>query len=137
MAKDILREHGLRKLYLGFNSTALRDSIGLGCYFGTYDYLIRFFTHEGQVNLLGSMLAGGTAGMAFWAFIYPVDYVKTMFQSDSLTEPKFRNNWHCAQVEAMKGYRTFFRAFDIMMARSLIANAFGFMCFEVGKKMMY
>ena len=98
MAKEILKMYGIRKLYTGFNSTVLRDSIGLGCYFGTYDYLIRYFTFEGQVNLLGSMCAGGVAGMAFWAFIYPVDYVKTILQSDSLAEPKFRSNWHCAQV---------------------------------------
>ena len=137
MAKTILKEHGVRKLYSGFNSTALRDSVGLGCYFWTYDYLIRYFTHDGKVNLLGSLLSGGCAGVSFWLLIYPVDYVKTIVQSDSLTEPLYKSNIHAAKEQSKKGVKVFFRAFDIMVARSLVANAFGFLCFEVGKRMLY
>lgn len=83
-AVRILQQHGLRKLYLGFYPTLIRESVGLGCYFGVYDALIPHFTHNGNVNLLGSMLAGGCAGVGFWAFIYPVDYIKTIVQADSL-----------------------------------------------------
>lgn len=96
MATRIFQEHGLRKLYLGFYPTILRESIGLGCYFGVYDALIKNFTHNGNVNLWGSLLAGGFAGLGFWAFIYPIDYIKTVIQADSLTQPKFRGSWHCA-----------------------------------------
>lgn len=129
MAKSIYKEHGMRKLYSGFTSTALRDSIGLGCYFWTYDFLIRYFTHDGRVNLLGSLLAGGTAGVSFWLLIYPVDYVKTIIQSDSLTEPLYKGNMHTAREQLKKGPKVFYRAFDIMLARSVVANAFGFLCF--------
>jgi len=70
--------------------------VGLGCYFGTYDALIRHFTHNGVVSLAGSLLAGGCAGIGFWIFIYPIDYVKTLVQADSLTKPQYRGSWHCA-----------------------------------------
>ena len=96
MAVKIYKEHGLRKLYLGFYPTILRESIGLGCYFGVYDALIKNFTHNGVVSLSGSLLSGGMAGIGFWLFIYPFDYVKTVIQADSLTEPKYRGSWHCA-----------------------------------------
>lgn len=137
MASQILKEHGIKKLFLGFYPTIIRDCIGLGCYFGTYDYLIQHFTHEGKVNIFGSLLAGGIAGLSFWTFVYPVDYVKTIVQSDSLTAPKFKGSWDCAVQESKKGYPVFFTAFSIMMVRAVVANAFGFACFEMGKKMMY
>jgi hypothetical protein len=137
MAAQILREHGLRKLYLGFYPTVVRESVGLGCYFGVYDLLIRNFTHEGKVSLLGSLFAGGCAGLGFWAFIYPVDYVKTIVQSDSLTNPQYKGAWHCAKQEYLKGWQVFFRAFGIMMVRAIVANAVGFTCFEVGKTLVY
>lgn len=137
MASRILKEHGVKKLYLGFYPTILRESIGLGCYFGVYDALIKNFTHQGKVNLWGSLLAGGFAGLGFWAFIYPIDYVKTVIQADSLTEPKYRGNWHCTMEEAKKGYNVFFRGFGIMIARAFVVNSFGFLCFQIGKKMVY
>ena len=130
MAGRILREHGLRKLYLGFIPTVIREAVGLGCYFGVYDTIIPHFTHNGNVNLLGSLFAGGFAGIGFWIFIYPVDYVKTIVQGDSLTNPQYSGNWDCAKKEFQrKGISVFYRAFGIMMARAVVANAVGFACF--------
>lgn len=137
MAARILREHGLRKLYIGFLPTLFREAMGLGCYFYTYDLLIRNFINDGKVNLLGSMFAGGCAGASFWAFVYPVDYVKTMVQSDSLTVPKFNGNIDCARKEIVKGFPVFFTAMPIMIVRAIVANAVGFVCFEVGKTLVY
>ncbi len=97
MAKIILKEHGLTKLFPRFLPTIIRESIGLGFYFGVYDALIKYFTHEGNVNLAGSMLAGACAGIGFWSCIYPVDYVETLIQGDSLVNPQYRGSWHCAQ----------------------------------------
>ena len=130
MALRILREHGLRKLYIGFWTTLYRESMGLGCYFFTYDYLIRnFIGPDGKVNLWGSMFCGGCAGASFWAFVYPVEYVKTMVQSDSLENPKFKGNIDCAKVEMKKGFPVFFTALPIMIVRAVVANAVGFVCF--------
>jgi solute carrier family 25 carnitine/acylcarnitine transporter 20/29 len=129
MATRILQEHGLRKLYLGFYPTLIRESIGLGCYFGFYDALIKHFTHDGKVNLLGALFSGAMAGIGFWAFIYPVDYIKTVIQADSLTAPKFKGSWHCATEELKKGHKVFFTGFVIMMCRAMVCNAFGFACF--------
>jgi len=83
MAMNIYRQYGFRKLYLGFNVTMLRESF-LGIYFGTYDYFMSFFREKGKVSKLGSLLSGGLAGVATWSVMYPVDYIKTRIQSDSL-----------------------------------------------------
>jgi hypothetical protein len=42
----------------------------------------------------------------------------------------------CSRI-IKKETRVFFRGFGIMTARACVVNAFGFLCFEVGKKMVY
>ncbi|ORY84322.1 mitochondrial carrier domain-containing protein [Protomyces lactucae-debilis] len=64
--------------------TILRDSIGYGFYFVSYDalgLLLRRYTagHEALVTLL----AGGLAGCISWFSIYPLDTIKTRLQADS------------------------------------------------------
>jgi hypothetical protein len=59
--------------------------------------MIRNFTHDGKVNLVGSLISGACAGIGFWAFIYPIDYIKTLLQGDSLSKPQYRGSIHCAQ----------------------------------------
>jgi hypothetical protein len=39
------------------------------------------------------MISGGLAGVATWALMYPVDYAKTKIQSDSLTNPQYKNSF--------------------------------------------
>lgn len=49
---------------------------------------MRYFPKvNGEVNKLGSLLSGGLAGVLTWTVMYPVDYVKTKIQSDSLENP--------------------------------------------------
>jgi hypothetical protein len=43
-----------------------------------------FIKKDGKVEMLGSLLSGGMAGAAAWCAMYPVDYVKTRIQCDSL-----------------------------------------------------
>lgn len=86
---------------------------------------------------MGSLLSGSIAGFGYWFFIYPIDYVKTVVQADSLTNPQFRGAIHCAREEAKKGAKVFSTGLGIMMVRAVVANAVGFMCFEMGKKIVY
>lgn len=125
---NIYQQYGLRKLYLGLNVTILRESF-LGIYFGTYDFCMSYFRKDGKVPMLGSLLSGGLAGVATWSVMYPVDYVKTRIQSDSLENPQYKNSIDCFQKELKLGYRVLFRGFEIMIARAFFVNAFGFMCF--------
>jgi solute carrier family 25 carnitine/acylcarnitine transporter 20/29 len=78
------------------NPSILREVLGLAFYFGIYDKLMLSFRKDGEVSLLGSLLAGGCSGLACWMSIYPIDYVKTLIQTDSLENPKFRSAIHCA-----------------------------------------
>ncbi len=46
--------------------------------------MISYFKKDGHASLGGSLLSGGFAGLACWTAIYPIDYVKTLIQTDSL-----------------------------------------------------
>ena len=138
MASKIYKQYGLKKVFLGTNTSILRDSIALALYFGVYDKMINYFKKDGQVSLSGSLLSGGIAGVACWSGIYPVDYVKTLIQTDSLEKPKYKSSVDCMMEELRtKPIKSFFRGVEIMLARAFVVNAFGFMCFEMGKKLVY
>ncbi len=80
--------------------------------------------------MLGSLLAGGLSGLSCWTVIYPIDYVKTLVQTDSLDKPRYKSSIQCAIEEyRTKPLKTFFRGVEIMLARAFFVNAFGFMCF--------
>ena len=86
--RDIYRRFGSRGLFLGFNSTFVREVLANAVYFYSYEYIMRLFAPEGQSSLhapiMTAFLAGGLAGMNSWLFTYPVDYVKTIMQSQNL-----------------------------------------------------
>jgi solute carrier family 25 carnitine/acylcarnitine transporter 20/29 len=110
----------------------------LGIYFGTYDAFQTLFKSYNFTPQGSSLLSGGFAGVATWIVMYPVDYVKTRIQSDSLTNPEFKNSVDCFQrLVKSKGLPVIFTGFQIMMVRAFVANAAGFMCFETAKKFVY
>ena len=84
------------------------------------------------------MIAGGLAGIAVWASMYPVDYAKTRIQNDSLTTPKFTSatQYLIADVKA-KGPAVMFTCFPLMVMRAFVCNAAGFLAFEKAKAMLY
>lgn len=133
MAATIYREHGLKKLYLGFYPTWLRESV-LGVYFGVYDSL-KFYSKAHNYNdKLSSLIAGGIAGVCCWAVMYPMDYAKTRIQSDSLTAPQYKNGLDCIKKEVgAKGLSVIFTGFPVMVLRAFVVNAAGWLCFEKAK----
>ena len=76
-------------MYKGLNATTLREVIALGIYFGGYEAVVREFDKRlgngKQLDTpLRSFFAGGIAGCMSWIITYPIDYVKTVLQSDCL-----------------------------------------------------
>ena len=102
---DIYRRFGLKGLYLGFNSTFLREVLANAVYFYSYEYIMRLFAPKGegssQAPIMAAFLAGGLAGSNSWLLTYPVDYVKTIMQSQHLEHLTYRSSMGCA-VERYK-----------------------------------
>ena len=90
-----------------------------------------------QAPLMAAFLAGGIAGSNSWLFTYPLDYIKTVMQSQDLGRLKYRNAWHCAQEQyANEGYKAFFKGLGITMLRSFPVNAVAFYSFEYVMRLM-
>lgn len=139
MSKDILREHGFFKLYTGYASTIFRETVALATYFTTYELCKRkLLSNPKEVPIWAALLSGGISGVMTWTFSYPMDYIKTLIQTDSLENPRHKTMRGYFKEEIAKGsVKQFFVGFEIMMVRAFVVNATGFLCFEIGKKLMY
>lgn len=133
--RDIYRKFGVKGLYLGFHSTFLREILANAVYFYSYELIMREFAPEGEGSgkapIMAAFLAGGLAGCNSWLFTYPIDYVKTLMQSQNLENLKYKSSWDCAVSQYQKeGYRTFFKGLGITLLRSFPVNGIAFFSFE-------
>lgn len=161
ITKRILRnEGGVRGLYFGGTVTALRDSVGYGFYFWSYELTTRWMeqmstTHKGKgEGVSGSetakvLLCGGLAGIVTWASIFPLDMIKTRVQAQvhnagtiavvtgesspllSNPVPKRLGAIEVAR-DAYKegGLRVFFRGLSVCSIRAFIVNAVQWATYE-------
>jgi solute carrier family 25 carnitine/acylcarnitine transporter 20/29 len=159
ITKEILRVEGARGLYFGGVVTALRDSIGYGFYFWSYELFSRVL--EGQYptqkretgpssqEAAKILLCGGLAGVVTWASVFPLDVIKTRVQTQlpgirAEDAALLRSNAHVEEpaqrrlgaVEiAKRAYRTegvgvFFRGLGVCSVRAFVVNAVQWAAYE-------
>ena len=99
VAKETIQKEGFRGLYYGGVVTVLRDSIGYGFYFWSYELLRRCLargssvrTEAGEQGSLETeaakvLFCGGISGITTWASVFPLDVVKTRLQTQVLYPP--------------------------------------------------
>jgi len=147
ITKEILRSDGIKGLYFGGVVTALRDSIGYGFYFCSYELSTRLMVSKMKER--GSdtqeaakvLLCGGLAGVVTWASIFPLDVIKTRVQtqilSDSTTAPLLGTEPGTVGTErrrlgaievARNAYRSegpgvFFKGLTVCSIRAFVVNA--------------
>jgi len=81
--KNIWRREGLRGLACGAQLTAMREGAYRSIYFSSYEVLARMMAGDREQRPAWvSLWAGGLAGMAPWAITYPIDVLKTHWQSE-------------------------------------------------------
>ncbi len=77
-------------------------------------------------------IAGGIGGTTYWMFNYPIDYVKTLMQSDNLSNMKYKSTIDTFRQEyAINGWRTFYKGYVICMMRSFPVNAAAIVTYRV------
>ena len=103
-AKEIFNTYGLRKLYLGFNSTLCRESLCLIIYFSVYEIVNRWLNPDPKkILMINALLAGGISGVVTWAAAYPFDFVKTLIQTDNIEKPRHNSMMAYFKEELSKG----------------------------------
>lgn len=144
--KDIWKRYGIRGLYAGGAVTAVRDSVGYGWYFWSYELSKRLLlsrTHDPFVEPKSweVLVAGGIAGVVTWVSIYPLDVVKTRLQTSSVTEEgrpliDGRSQTSKSSMDVAKtlwretGFKGFYRGVGICSLRAFVVNAVQWWSYE-------
>jgi hypothetical protein len=79
-----VRQEGLRVLYRGHSATFLRESLGTGVFFSTYEMGLRTLAAgipREEVPAPAVLLAGAMAGVVLNAVPYPLDTAKSVMQT--------------------------------------------------------
>lgn len=156
IAQSIWRTEGIRGFYLGGAVTALRDSVGYGFYFWSYELANSCWpssTHNETPSLRQEapkiLLCGGIAGIITWASVFPLDTIKTRVQTQL---PGFRSEitpiMHTSNAETSHaprrpasldiartmfregGLSIFFRGLTVCSVRAFIVNAVQWAAYE-------
>ena len=148
IAQEIFRAEGVRGFYFGGVVTALRDSIGYGFYFWSYEWSTRLLaSRAGKTGSAGEeaakvLLCGGLAGVVTWASIFPLDVIKTRVQTQVLHSaenspliaagnpaittrqlPRIGAIEMAKKIYQGEGAAVFFRGLTVCSVRAFIVNA--------------
>ncbi|KAL5713970.1 hypothetical protein ACHQM5_015996 [Ranunculus cassubicifolius] len=136
VAKHVLRsEGGMRGLFKGLVPTFAREIPGNAAMFGVYEAVKQLLAGGQDTSKLGRgslIVAGGVAGGAFWAMVYPTDVVKSVLQVDDYKNPKFKGSIDAfKKIRATEGFKGLYKGFGPAMSRSVPANAACFLAYEI------
>ena len=140
VVRQLYSEGGVKSVFRGSAMTLARDGPGSAAYFATYEYVKRKMTPkdlngqpQGDLSLTAVMVAGGTAGVAMWIPVFPVDTIKSRLQS---AEGKPTISGTIKGLHANGGLKAFFPGFGPAMARAVPANAATFLGVELAHNFM-
>lgn len=127
VARDVWRVGGVGGFYLGGTVTALRDAVGYGFYFWSYELATRCWPSASGHDGARILLCGGLAGMATWASVFPLDVVKTRLQTQAWggAAGARRRGALAVAREALGqgGVAALFRGFTVCSLRAFVVNA--------------
>eukprot|EP00887_Chlorella_sp_A99_P006193 scaffold3.g6193.t1 len=132
---DVLRStvkyEGPLGVMRGLVPTMLREVPGNGAYFAGYELTKQWMARSqglASPTDLGAgslMLAGGVGGASFWAFVYPMDVIKTRLQTQNVFNPQYSGILDCTRkLLAEGGWRSLFRGFGPCMLRRRAFTAY-------------
>jgi solute carrier family 25 carnitine/acylcarnitine transporter 20/29 len=124
--RQLYKEGGIRSVFRGSAATLARDGPGSAAYFAAYEYTKRALTpkdengNPGPLSLKAVMIAGGTAGIAMWIPVFPIDTVKSRLQS---AEGRPTIGGIIRDIHGKGGFKAFFPGIGPALARAVPANA--------------
>ncbi len=139
VVRQLYKQGGIRSVYRGSAMTLARDGPGSAAYFATYEIVKRKLTPKdengqpGKLSLTAVCVAGGTAGVAMWIPVFPVDTVKSRLQSG---DGNLSIGGTIRQLYSKGGIKAFFPGMAPAMARAVPANAATFLGVELAHQAM-
>ncbi|TPX36602.1 hypothetical protein SmJEL517_g01175 [Synchytrium microbalum] len=134
VASDIIRAKGVVGLYRGISLHLLRDSVGTGIYFSSYESAKRLLTpSDKKPGPLTHLLSGAASGITSWLVIFPVDMVKTRVQKQILLETTGSESKVVDIVKtifAREGLRGFYNGFTATLFRAVPIHSINWIVYE-------
>jgi len=130
----IFKEDGLFGMYRGSVVSIVRDIPGNAVYFSVYESLKKFFTPKGEKlpPIYYLILSGGSAGIAYWSAIYPIDTIRTRIQIQRPVNGRYQGIIECTKkLYYEKGIRGFYRGYFLCILRSFPISAVNFSIYEM------
>ncbi|CAH1964490.1 unnamed protein product [Acanthoscelides obtectus] len=136
--KKLYRQGGIQSIYRGSAATMLRDVPASGMYFLTYEAIKDAITNNQTEppSILGTIVAGGAAGIANWAVGMPPDVLKSRLQT--APEGTYKNGIRDVFTQLMKneGASALYKGITPVLIRAFPANAACFVGFELCKQFL-
>ncbi|KAF2631429.1 mitochondrial carrier [Macroventuria anomochaeta] len=151
IAKQIWAKDGIRGLYYGGGITSIRDAVGYGFYFWSYEWSKQAWSSPDDTDretAFKVLMCGGFAGIITWVSIFPMDVIKTRVQTQVLQPEPVRRSEQQTLLHAegrrmqlstiqiaRHAYQTdgagvFFRGLGICSVRAFIVNAVQWAVYE-------
>lgn len=130
-AKKIFREFGLRGVYKGLWVSLAKEFFLYAGYFAAYEWIRQ---QNPSMHPLWLMFCGGVAGMGGWSSCFLLDNVKSKIQSDSFTDPKYKN---ARTLLRTLSYKEMSKGFSVGLIRSFPVNLVTFFTFELASMGLY
>lgn len=128
---EMYRTGGLKSIFKGSAATLARDGPGSALYFATYEYVKEKLSAPGEnLSLFAISVAGGSAGVAMWLGVFPIDTIKSTQQSSNTSISIATATKNIYKKGGIKG---FFPGVGPALARSFPANAATFVGVELAK----
>jgi solute carrier family 25 carnitine/acylcarnitine transporter 20/29 len=137
--KKVFKESGVRGVYRGLGPTLIREIIGGGAWYVTYEGLLRSMrsrdSTRDEVGTIPILLAGGAAGFSFWVLMFPVDVLKTRLQVSVEAYPNGARGL-LKEVIKKEGVQVLFRGYVPALIRAVVVHAALFVGYEFTMKSM-
>jgi mitochondrial ornithine carrier protein len=153
---SVIRNTGLRGLWLGHTGTFIRETGGTAAWFGTKEYVAslllarRSHSTDTQLRPWESAFSGACAGAAFNLALFPADTVKSTMQTEEELRPKSTTTVRGLDSSSIprkatfggtfmalyraQGIRGLYAGCGITVARSIPSSAIIFLIYDGLKK---
>lgn len=127
--RSVVKENGIRGLFAGFGTTALRDAPFAGIYVYFYENLKQILTDSYSLSRTTTNMSSGIlAGLAATVLTNPFDLIKTRIQLDKKQYPNLIRG--VLRVLKEDGVPGFFRGMLPRLIRKSISSAISWTVYE-------
>ncbi|WVQ98165.1 hypothetical protein IAU59_005287 [Kwoniella sp. CBS 9459] len=151
---DIVRQNGLKGLWLGQTGTLFRETGGSAAWFAMYEYAARYFVSQHQEKINAGqessksddgvatksdlkkwelMLSGAMAGVAYTVTLFPADSIKSAIQTQAELNPGVKPPSFAKMAKTIfrsRGFAGLYAGCGVTVCKSAPSSAIIFAIYE-------